>query len=316
MPRQTSLPAAKAPSPDVIARVTAAKTVFLSNAGANDYFNGQIPGGPNVAYNELYAALQQWGYFHLVDSPAHADLIFQIRGTEIMPSSPTTASVAPSPTSTPPTSSSPSSTPTPTPPTPPPSTPSPSSPAAPTTSPKATSPSPSSIEWLTYQISKLVNVPPSPPPKLKAATALRPSFETLIDYKAPVPPQVLNAKNIYLADEDHPNAAHPNDPYFQAFQTALTTWGHYHLVDSPSDADVVFHYHNDPTNGISVTITASRQQHHPLDPHRPPLRLLQPPPPTPRRSPQPEPHQPPEAAESPPPDPGRNRRPPLAHRVL
>ena len=70
---------------DVITRVTGAKNIFLSNAGGNNYFNGQITGGPNASYNELYAALQQWGYFHLVDTPAQADLIFQIRGAETMP---------------------------------------------------------------------------------------------------------------------------------------------------------------------------------------------------------------------------------------
>jgi hypothetical protein len=34
-----------------------------------------------VSYNELYAALKPWGYFQLVDSPAQADLIFEIRST-------------------------------------------------------------------------------------------------------------------------------------------------------------------------------------------------------------------------------------------
>ncbi len=78
--------AQEAPPPaDVVSRITAAKTIFLSNAGGNNYFNGEIPGGPNVSYNQLYAALQQWGYFQLVDSPAHADLIFQIRGIELAP---------------------------------------------------------------------------------------------------------------------------------------------------------------------------------------------------------------------------------------
>jgi hypothetical protein len=66
----------------VIARVTSAKKIFLSNAGADNYFVNDIPGGADVSYNELYASLKQWGYFQLVDSLAQADLIFEIRGTE------------------------------------------------------------------------------------------------------------------------------------------------------------------------------------------------------------------------------------------
>jgi hypothetical protein len=65
----------------VIAKVTAAKKIFLSNGGVDKGFTHFIPGGPDVSYNELYAALKQWGYFQLVDSPAQADLIFDIRST-------------------------------------------------------------------------------------------------------------------------------------------------------------------------------------------------------------------------------------------
>jgi hypothetical protein len=66
----------------VIAKVTSAKKVFVSNAGAEDLFVYDIPGGANVSYNEFYASLKQWAYFQLVDSPTQADLIFEIRGTE------------------------------------------------------------------------------------------------------------------------------------------------------------------------------------------------------------------------------------------
>jgi hypothetical protein len=69
----------------VIAKVTAAKKIFVSNAGENISFAGDIPGGVNATYSEFYAALKQWGYFQLVDSPAQSDLIFQIRGTEEPP---------------------------------------------------------------------------------------------------------------------------------------------------------------------------------------------------------------------------------------
>ena len=77
-------PTAPAPSPpsDVITKVTAAKKIFVSNAGENVPFAHDIHGGVNTAYSEFYAALKQWGYFRLVDSPARADLIFEIRGFE------------------------------------------------------------------------------------------------------------------------------------------------------------------------------------------------------------------------------------------
>jgi len=70
------------PSPDAIARLIAAKKIFLSNAGADSNFTHDIPGGANVSYNELYASFQQWGHFQLVDSAAQADLVFEIRGAE------------------------------------------------------------------------------------------------------------------------------------------------------------------------------------------------------------------------------------------
>jgi hypothetical protein len=79
---QQVVPQAPPPPPpplSVVAKVTAAKKIFVSNAGADDSFMHDIPGGPNGTYNELYASLKQWGYFQLVDSPSQADLIFEIR---------------------------------------------------------------------------------------------------------------------------------------------------------------------------------------------------------------------------------------------
>jgi hypothetical protein len=235
------------PPPGVVARVTAAKTVFLSNAGANDYFANAIHGGPNLPYNELYAALQQWGYFHLVDSPAHADLIFQIRGTEPMPGLATNASgriVAQQ--------------------------------HAPqleltildphTLTPIDTLSTPAgrakdvskdniafaqSVEWLTYRISTLVAAPRPNSQKLNSAGTLRPSFESIINSVAPIPPQVLSAKTIFLQTD-----ARAKDPYYKGFQSALTTWGYYHLVDSASAADLVLNFHDDEANGISITLEA------------------------------------------------------------
>jgi hypothetical protein len=74
--QQVVAPPRQPPPPNVISRVTSAKKIFLSNAGAEDLFVYAIPGGANVSYNELYASLKQWTYFQLVDSPAQADLIF------------------------------------------------------------------------------------------------------------------------------------------------------------------------------------------------------------------------------------------------
>jgi hypothetical protein len=84
--QQVVLPPDPQPPPpaSVISRVSAAKKVFLSNAGADRPFVQFISGGPNLAYNELYASLKQWGYFQLVDSPSQADLIFEIRSSTVI----------------------------------------------------------------------------------------------------------------------------------------------------------------------------------------------------------------------------------------
>ncbi len=238
------------PSPAVVARVTAAKTIFLSNAGANDSFNGEIPGGPNVTYNELYAALQQWGYFQLVDSPAHADLIFQIRGTETAPNLAQTVEGyivaqqhAPrfelsilDPTS--------------------PSTPLDTITARAgrgTNLAKGTIALAQSVEWLTYQISTRVSAPRATHGKLLSRDALRPSFETLIHFTAPIPTQVLHAKTVFLqTDPVIPKEKSDHDA--KAFTAALTTWGYYHLSGTPNSADLLLHYHDDLTNGTYLTL--------------------------------------------------------------
>ncbi len=239
-------PPVQSPSPAVIARVTAAKTIFLSNAGANDSFNNEIPGGPNVAYNELYAALQQWGYFQLVDSPSHADLIFQIRCTELPPNLAETldgqhiiaeqhaphlevtildtASNTPVDTIT-------------------------TLAGRGTNLPKGTIAFAQSIEWLTYQISTRVNAPRADSGKLHSRETLRPSFESLIHSEAPVPPQVLSARNIYVIN-DSPASAQP----FQAFTTALTTWNYYHLTDAAQTADILLRFHSTEANGTYLTL--------------------------------------------------------------
>jgi hypothetical protein len=70
------------PPPAVISKVTSAKKIFLSNAGVDAEFLRNSTAGANGSYDELYAALKQWGYFQLVDSPTQADIILEIRSTE------------------------------------------------------------------------------------------------------------------------------------------------------------------------------------------------------------------------------------------
>ncbi len=59
-------------------QITSARTIFVSNGGGSNYFDA-FTGGPDRGYSRLYAALQQWGRYQLVDSPSQADLIFEIR---------------------------------------------------------------------------------------------------------------------------------------------------------------------------------------------------------------------------------------------
>ncbi|HSY36384.1 MAG TPA: hypothetical protein VK814_11590 [Acidobacteriaceae bacterium] len=66
-------PPQQAPVPTQIA---AAHTIFLVNNGVDANF----PLSADVAYNQVYAALQTWGHFQLVSSPDQADLVFQLRG--------------------------------------------------------------------------------------------------------------------------------------------------------------------------------------------------------------------------------------------
>lgn len=59
-------------------QILSAHTVFVSNGGGSNYFD-MFTGGPDRAYNTLYADLQKGGHYQLVGSPAQADLIFEIR---------------------------------------------------------------------------------------------------------------------------------------------------------------------------------------------------------------------------------------------
>jgi hypothetical protein len=81
--QQTKEPAGGAPVPS---QIGAAHRVFISNAGAD--VNAQAAfkraGEPEEAYNNFYTAMQTWGRYELVTSPADADLVFEIRFTSPM----------------------------------------------------------------------------------------------------------------------------------------------------------------------------------------------------------------------------------------
>jgi hypothetical protein len=70
-----------APAAPIPPQILAAKKVFIANAGG-DEMTGDDPrfsGGPDRAYNEFYAAMKSWGRFEIVNSPADADLLLEIR---------------------------------------------------------------------------------------------------------------------------------------------------------------------------------------------------------------------------------------------
>jgi hypothetical protein len=229
--------------------VTAAKTIFLSNGGGNNYFNGEIPGGPNASYNQLYASLQHWGHFQLVDSPTQADLIFQIHGAELAPNlvpaadgqhiiaqqyQPRLELTILEPSSLVPIDTIIAAA------------------GRGTDIPKGARAFARSIEWLTYQISTRVALTHPDPSYLVPDDILRPAVETLIQFTAPVPMQVINAKNIYVVNDAHtPNS---DDLYFKGFTSALAKWEHYNLSETATSADVIFHFHDDQANGTSVTL--------------------------------------------------------------
>jgi hypothetical protein len=72
---------APAPAAPIPAQILAAKKVFIANAGGDQMTENdpQFTGGPDRAYNQFYAAMKTWGRFDLVNSPAEADLLLEIR---------------------------------------------------------------------------------------------------------------------------------------------------------------------------------------------------------------------------------------------
>ncbi|HSY36877.1 MAG TPA: hypothetical protein VK814_14070 [Acidobacteriaceae bacterium] len=70
------------PQPAPLPAKLMGKTIFLSNAGADSgLFPSPFSGAPSRAYDYLYAALKRDGTYVLVNDPAQADLVFEIRVT-------------------------------------------------------------------------------------------------------------------------------------------------------------------------------------------------------------------------------------------
>jgi hypothetical protein len=59
----------------VPSQIQQAQTIFLTNSGSDPNF----PIDETKAYNDIYAALQTWGRYKLVNAPEQADLVFQLR---------------------------------------------------------------------------------------------------------------------------------------------------------------------------------------------------------------------------------------------
>jgi hypothetical protein len=70
-------PAPPAPVPSAI---PAAKSIFISNGGADSgLFPEPFSGDTSRPYNQLFASLTTSGQFHLVTDPSNADLVLEIR---------------------------------------------------------------------------------------------------------------------------------------------------------------------------------------------------------------------------------------------
>ncbi|HEX3892501.1 MAG TPA: hypothetical protein VHW46_08010 [Terracidiphilus sp.] len=68
--------------PPVPPAISAAKTVFLSNAGADSgLFPQPFSGDTNRAYAEFFSSLQSSGAFQLTSDPAYADLVLELQLT-------------------------------------------------------------------------------------------------------------------------------------------------------------------------------------------------------------------------------------------
>jgi len=69
------------PAAPIPPQILAAKKVYVANAGGDEMTGNdqRFSGGADRAYNEFYAAMKSWGRFEIVNSPADADLLLEIR---------------------------------------------------------------------------------------------------------------------------------------------------------------------------------------------------------------------------------------------
>jgi hypothetical protein len=61
----TQLALAQSPTAPVPSQIQQAHTIFLTNSGSDPNF----PIDETKAFNDIYAALQAWGHYQLVNSP-------------------------------------------------------------------------------------------------------------------------------------------------------------------------------------------------------------------------------------------------------
>lgn len=68
------------PAGPIPPQIAAAKKVFIANAGGDErWYDEQIfDGGPARAYDEFYARVKAAGRYEIVNTPAEADLLFEI----------------------------------------------------------------------------------------------------------------------------------------------------------------------------------------------------------------------------------------------
>lgn len=60
--------------------ISSAKTLFISNAGADSgLFPSPFTGDPSRGYMQLYSALQRSGFYQLVSDPSEADLVLELK---------------------------------------------------------------------------------------------------------------------------------------------------------------------------------------------------------------------------------------------
>lgn len=80
IPSLSTLMAQQEPTPSapIPAQIPAAKKVFISNAGDDDWTIPHQLRAPNLTYDRFYAGIKSWGKYELVSVPADADIVFEI----------------------------------------------------------------------------------------------------------------------------------------------------------------------------------------------------------------------------------------------